>query len=431
MLLKLKEHTLSIVIFIILLNLFWGFTSSLSIAFIIITTQLLCVNRYDSAFMFLLLGSVFGSYFAQKGIHYIGSILMLASAIILLADIRKKISLILPDFLPLLGFFLLIILTILFSSGGDYSSIKFFGMFYNAIVYGIAFLHLVIERKKHSYLKIGVLHVLYCLFLIYYMNELMGTKLSLNSLIFTFADFRTNINDYKLGEDIFTINYQDLGINACIAFIFSLFAEYRKKYSKITYIVFLLSFFVVWYSSARQALLIFALVMVLYFFLYKGLKIRYIAFGACIAFVAYIWINQIDSSSVEFLAGSSEGKDSVRNQIIQEALNQFYTSPLFGVGFGRFYLDNRYGANEHNLFVELLTETGIVGFSVFVLISSVAFTKAWSYMKDNINNFLPLILIFLTYFIRSMISSDLRETIIILVLALIFQSCKKHKLLSI
>lgn len=145
----------------------------------------------------------------------------------------------------------------------------------------------------------------------------------------------------------------------------------------------------------------------------------------------YTILSSLDSQSLEFLLGSTEGKDSARDNIMQAAMSQFYANPLMGVGFGRFHINGEYGCNEHNLFVELLAEMGIIGFLVFIWFAINPLIKSYNLIKQNIQTISPFILILLSYFLRSMVSADLRETIVILIIILCIRMSCKNKAVTI
>ena len=76
---------------------------------------------------------------------------------------------------------------------------------------------------------------------------------------------------------------------------------------------------------------------------------------------------------------------SGRNFIFSEALRAFTQNPLFGLGLGNFKYLNMTGNRTHNLFLELLVETGIIGFSLFsILIFRILFN-----LRRIKNEFIP------------------------------------------
>lgn len=412
-------------------NLFFNITSCLVLSFIIIAVQLLCLRKEDSTFIFLLLGSVFGAFYAQNGVRFVGSVLSWGSALVLLIDLMRHKRNWYTNYYPLLFYIFIIILSILSTRGGSYSSEKFISMMMNVIPYTIAFSHLMLFRENHSFGHIGLMFVLFSIFLLGFMNEQMGVKADLNSILFSFAGFRAEINEYLGGDkEVFHVNYQTIGMYGCMGLIYTLFST-GKESKQFRILVFILSVFVVWYSSARQSLLLFVIIVLSYFVLYKGLSVKNVFMLSLIFLGGFLLLQNLDSTSFDFLMGSTEGKDSARNRIIQDAISQYWQNPISGVGFGRFVHAGEYGCNEHNLFVELLTELGIIGFAIFIFLCVKPLFVSYKFVKQHIQTYAPFILILFSYFLRSMVSSDLRETVVILILALCIQMGTKYKIATL
>lgn len=72
------------------------------------------------------------------------------------------------------------------------------------------------------------------------------------------------------------------------------------------------------------------------------------------------------------------------------AINAFKKSPLFGIGWGQFMYINLHEWNAHNIYVQLLVETGIVGFSVFIIFFIYNLMNSWKMLvklrKSNTNS---------------------------------------------
>lgn len=412
-------------------NLFFSITTSLVLSFIIIAIQLVCLRKEDSAFLFLLLGSTFGAFYAQNGVRFVGSFLVWGSALYLLKDLISYRKNWFANYRPLLFFIFLILFSILITTGGSYSKEKFIAMMMNVVPFTIAFSHLILYKEKHSFGHIGLMYVLYSIFLLVFMNEQMNVKVNLNTLLFSFAGFRYDINEYIAGDkEVWHVGYQSIGIHGCIGLIYALFSndKYAKQFR--TWII-ALSALVVWYAAARQAILLYAVIWLVYFTLYKGLSLRnLIALSALVA-GGYLLLLNLDNDSLEFLMGSTDGKDSARDRIMDAAMLQFYQNPVFGVGFGRFFIGGEYGCNEHNLFVELLTEMGVVGLLAYVGLCARPLLGSYKFAKQNLHTYAPFFLLLLSYLLRSMVSSDLRETIVILILALSIHMGCKYKITSI
>ena len=134
-------------------NLFFSITTSLVLSFIIIAIQLVCLRKEDSAFLFLLLGSTFGAFYAQNGVRFVGSFLVWGSALYLLKDLISYRKNWFANYRPLLFFIFLILFSILITTGGSYSKEKFIAMMMNVVPYTIAFSHLILYKESDSFCK--------------------------------------------------------------------------------------------------------------------------------------------------------------------------------------------------------------------------------------------------------------------------------------
>lgn len=98
---------------------------------------------------------------------------------------------------------------------------------------------------------------------------------------------------------------------------------------------------------------------------------------------------------------SSSGRD----QIYSAILDLFSHNPFWGGGIG--ITQTEIGFTAHNFFLQVLTETGILGFSVWIVFLGIAF-----YMMKKIKNldfklFSLLLIVFSVSFGRLLISSDI------------------------
>src|SRR5699024_173557 len=125
----------------------------------------------------------------------------------------------------------------------------------------------------------------------------------------------------------------------------------------------------------------------------------------------------------EVLLNSSGGgaSASARTDRFNAAIELWKGNFLIGNGFGSF--GEYYGSNivhdyPHNLFLELLSELGLVGLLVFgalLLVALIRFIKLGK-MKDIRNNnlYVTVAIAFLVIFINSMVSGDINGNRIML-----------------
>lgn len=174
-------------------------------------------------------------------------------------------------------------------------------------------------------------------------------------------------------------NYTSFFIGIGIGAVFC-FREHI--YKKTFLIVLLLGFFGILLTGKRGAML-YAVFAVLGIYLLEGnarekagRAIKIIAIIILSYFLLYIVaritnvgsINRIFNSIHMFVTG--EGVDSTgREQLQEAALDYFRKNWLFGIGWGNFHILFRARKTHvHNIYLQLLCEGGIIGFSVFVIL---------------------------------------------------------------
>ena len=104
----------------------------------------------------------------------------------------------------------------------------------------------------------------------------------------------------------------------------------------------------------------------------------------------------------------------IRLQIWKDALNKFKKNLALGSGFGISYHDKISGltwVHPHNIILEILTEIGIVGFCIFLILFGFIFIKSYLILNtiaraDRMTFFFyPLSLLFI--FLFSLLHTDL------------------------
>ncbi len=187
------------------------------------------------------------------------------------------------------------------------------------------------------------------------------------------------------------------------------------------------------YTGSRTAFFGFLLSFGLYLFYYSHVNQRkiYAIIIACLIFVtSFVLLPNVNQSIIKRYVKAFEDakqiarslmsdkpvahKVDVRLRIWQDALNQFKKNPVLGAGFGISYHDKKRGkswVHPHNVFLEILTELGIVGLSIFLMLFGLIFSKAYGLLNqiDRADRmtffFYPLSLFF--FFSYSFLHSDL------------------------
>jgi putative inorganic carbon (HCO3(-)) transporter len=89
-------------------------------------------------------------------------------------------------------------------------------------------------------------------------------------------------------------------------------------------------------------------------------------------------------------SGNLEASAAHRLELWEEAKDMFQENPFFGVGFGGFGLSVSSGetlTDTHNFYMKMLSEQGIIGISLFLLILALAFRSGWQLYREGQTSF--------------------------------------------
>lgn len=396
-----------------IVNVFANIIPLLYYAIVIIIVQFMVQKKHDWAFVFIMYAPVFGAFFAQQGIRGIGTILIWLGFLILLPDLLQQSVKLTRPILFVLILLLLLLLSIFISTGGDYAMQKYQSTVSCSLLSLVAFGHLLLFSEKHDGSSLSLSILIYSTFMLSYLTNLTGGTGLFD--VFSFGSFREDLNFAKYEDsDLFVYNYQQIGLYACIGLC--LYCFNKKQGISITgCFVFISCGLIVLGCQSRQGLFSYVILVLLFAIDLSRFKIGNIVVIAVILLSFYFWLNSLEGDTALFVLGQNElGTLSSRSLIRQTAWNSFLLHPITGVGYGRFYYDGYYGANEHNLIYEILAETGIVGGLVFGTLSLASIKKTNA--RCFLNEHKWLLGVIIAYFLRLMISSDLREGIGLFVL---------------
>lgn len=267
------------------------------------------------------------------------------------------------SFIPLIVILLYFTVSMMLSSGGDFAGKKLMMTYRNGIASLVAFVVIFTNLKRTNTDLLGLYLILYALYLLRLSidtNTIQGP-----SGLFDFAFMRTQTIDI-LGyvPEVFNIGYQFPGFYALQGVGLYLFRYHSDR--RIPALLLLISAIISLYAGARQMIIgvfVIALIWVLVSFGKKGILIvAAMSLLVPLLYFASSNINELFSSTVE--EGYVEGGG--RGIWLLAGVQLFLDNPILGVGFGRYNLMGDYDAYPHNLFVEILCETGIVGFVVII-----------------------------------------------------------------
>lgn len=211
---------------------------------------------------------------------------------------------------------------------------------------------------------------------------------------------------------IFTVYYISYGHYGTSLAIISLFFLLFTKYSKKEFFIYLVALFIgcftVFIATARSPFLALALVSFFLLLVKRDLKLIVLYFIVLALAVFGIWLYvESGHNEIKFIVRTYnwlfEGDNSLRTPLFERSIELFKESPLIGSRI--LYEDGMY---PHNIFLELLMATGIVGlFIYFLKFIPVAKTlKIYLTRQKNIY-YILFFALFLQYFVLVFTSYNL------------------------
>ncbi|MGG7141929.1 O-antigen ligase family protein [Clostridium nigeriense] len=206
----------------------------------------------------------------------------------------------------------------------------------------------------------------------------------------------------------YSINGMYLAIGTGIISIITVFNDTTKKWKKVTYPTIMMFALLLTGKRAHLVFMIISLSLVYLIYNYKKVArstiklILLVNLCILIYLILSIFIPNI-LVSYDRLFNSDYSTLGGRTQLYEEAIKLFRQSPIIGNGWGAYknYVQYTVGANysseyakmnAHNIYLQLLCETGVIGFSSFVGLIIYNLRKAIKVIKKLvILNYIPKI----------------------------------------
>ena len=160
----------------------------------------------------------------------------------------------------------------------------------------------------------------------------------------------------------------------CFAYTFNSYKK-RKKDLPILGMITLIVFFSL-ILTMKRAHILFSIIAILLGIIVFAQKISVrqlisllsIVLILCGIFLwAYRTFPEIDLALRRFENLDEDGNLQYRIKMWEYALHMFSVNPFIGMGWGSFRQTSGYGMNAHNVYIQLLAETGILGFSIYMV----------------------------------------------------------------
>ncbi len=397
-----------IVLAVLFADLFIKVLPAAPLFVLIVLLQFLRLDLNSNIFLCFQGLSVFaGAAFNTMGISGLGGAFLILGAVLLVYGIIKGYTELtvscLIGFIPLLVLLLYFTVSMMLSSGGDFAGKKLAMTYKNALASIVAFTVIFTNLKRTNTDLLGVYLILYALYLLRLSidtNTIPGP-----SGLFDFAFMRTqSIEVLGWVPEVFNINYHFPGYYSLQGVGLYLFRHHKDRL--IPAILFMLSSILSFYAGARQMIIGVFVVAVIWVLASFGKKGIFLVGGLSLLIPLLYFsssnINELFSSTVE--EGYVEGGG--RGIWLLAGIQLFLDHPILGVGFGRFNWMGDYNAYPHNLFIEILCETGIVGFIVIIGIAVLMLVYTRNYIKRYVYYLFAL-------FIMAMASGCMYDNIII------------------
>ena len=221
---------------------------------------------------------------------------------------------------------------------------------------------------------------------------------------------------YHLNDNVGTlVSYQHIGM--LILFATAIYCSQTKLQRTPLLFYLICASQMVLTSGCRQAMLGVALVIALRFVVFRMSNVNsknamgrmvWIIVGLLAAYYALLFFFENLGSDV-ITRTLSEG-DSARQAFFVEAVAIFMQEPLMGAGLGGFHAITG-SVYPHNMFFELLCETGLIGIIASLLLLTVPLISKKQGLLHITKSNQFFFLIVLAIFVRVMVSSDLTESI--------------------
>ena len=159
--------------------------------------------------------------------------------------------------------------------------------------------------------------------------------------------------------------------------IFSIFSVWfylkEEKFKNIYLIFIFLAFLSILLDGGRSATLAYTIFLVLIYIFNRTARFK-LLLTYCMTWLFYLSIIYFSSHMHSGLRSITRESSSGRHELWANALQCWIHSPIFGCGFYQLEQYPNLSAHPHNLFIQVLTETGLLGFSFLILV-------IWSILK--------------------------------------------------
>ena len=392
--------------------LYYGGITQMNFWLILLCFRLFLCNRVETGFFLLIFGSsMFGRIFVSPSLYTWSMIVsIVAGSMLLYKEIAYALSKNGRSFFYLFLILLFFLFVYFVGPQTDYANDKLTRLLVRAPLWTVAFL-IYVYSNKISNASMAINFALLALFYLSQSAQLFGIH---PTSIFDVSFFRVQAE--LLGRDdngTLDVNWQTLGFLSLASIMFFL-ADSKFTRKKIFLVLFVLMGFCVILAGARQVIMCLIVLCVLRFYLGKkhGLTPSNLIKIAAILGLFYFTLSALETAFVKETIGGDGDMSTALNRDTDTPFEVMDIDPVFGIGFGGYplYANKDY---PHNIFLEMICETGIVGtiifFSIFFAFLYTNKVKSYFHYKTLGDSY---IFIFIAMrFLISLISGDVGSNV--------------------
>lgn len=415
-------------ILVLLVDLFIQVLPIIPLSLLILLYVVVRANYLENTFLCMLcFPSTVGFVMNSLGMKGVGGWLVILGFVLLIWGYvtgRLKTKNIQQSAIPLIALFALFIISALTSSGGDYAMIKVRTTIIKGSIAFVGYLIFFSNYTRINVLKIGLDYVLLVALLLRLSLIVNGIPGPTSIMDFSFLRYQTRVFA-SFRDEAFIIDYQNIGFLCVQGIGFFLMAQ-NKKMSLEEILVLISAGLVVLYTGSRQAIVSFVLLFAFWSLLIRrGDAINKLFVPLLAGLFIFVLMQILFSEGGALFSVAEEGylEGGGRGPWLMSGIQQFLENPVFGVGYGRFLMWGDYGSYPHNLFVELLCETGVIGFAIAIIIMARS-------LLLNKTVFRTIVYLFLALFLRSMASGGLDTNIALFSLLFAMSAYKETEVIE-
>ena len=407
---------------LICVSIFWGGIPVELVLFAILIFQLVTLRQRELGIS-LILGSTFiwGIYFQSIGFEGGGGLFLLAGGIVLIPYCMTK------SFAKGLAFLGVILLCMFMDvlvrdhpTGMTKLSLTGINAFASATAFYVLFAGQSVIKTR-ALAEVFILYSLSLFCLVLNINDIPGPTGLLD-----FEWMREQTKTYgewaMVGEDEFSVSYHHPGFFALLAL--ALYNVENKSQGRLGgMLLYLITMLIILHTGARQNILAWVVLTLVTFWKGKWKIPVAVMFLSVMATAVFVLSSKMESLGALFSQRNTvEGLYEASGRAIHaaKAWEYFLSSPFVGIGYG-FHDYGGDGRWAHNIFLEVLAEFGLFGFSILLVIIGFRFFKAPEMKKNR-----GMILVLIPYLVRAFVSESLALNIAVLTI-IIFYHRTEHE----